>query len=117
MKNSMDSIPGNTGHGGNIHLLSRKISTARPILDFSANINPLGPPSWLRRVISRSLADIVHYPDPDSYEFVRAASNQVARAGNGRATKQMRASVLQTLASVFAVLVRTRRSRAVGSSK
>ena len=76
MKNSMDSIPGNTGHGGNIHLLSRKISTARPILDFSANINPLGPPSWLRRVISRSLADIVHYPDPDSYEFVRAIAQK-----------------------------------------
>lgn len=72
MTNSSNSIPGNTGHGGNIHLLSRKQSGSQPILDFSANINPLGPPSWLRRTISRNLADIVHYPDPDCHGFIQA---------------------------------------------
>lgn len=35
------------------------------ILDFSANINPLGPPPWLRSVVSRSLDSIDAYPDPD----------------------------------------------------
>jgi cobyric acid synthase CobQ/L-threonine-O-3-phosphate decarboxylase len=72
MTNSVNSIPGNTGHGGNIHLLSRNLSGSQSILDFSANINPIGPPSWLRRIISRNLSDIVHYPDPDCHAFIQA---------------------------------------------
>ncbi len=63
------------GHGGNIHNLSRTTKEgSRQIVDFSANINPLGPPEWLRRVVSRELETIVHYPDPECYEFVQAIS-------------------------------------------
>ncbi len=63
------------GHGGNIHRLSRQENGKfHGILDFSANINPLGPPEWLRRVISREIENLVHYPDPDSFEFVQAVS-------------------------------------------
>ena len=62
-----------TGHGGNVHLISRKNKGALPdIIDFSANINPLGPPHWLRQTVSRELENIVHYPDPDSFELVSA---------------------------------------------
>jgi adenosylcobyric acid synthase len=56
----------NHQHGGNI----RKLATAagrspEDLLDFSANINPLGPPEWLRPLISSRLSSLVHYPDPD----------------------------------------------------
>lgn len=52
-------------HGGNIHAAaSAKNSQLKDILDFSANINPFGPPEWLRSCISRELETVLHYPDP-----------------------------------------------------
>ena len=52
------------GHGGNRNRLAQLAGKAPDeILDFSANINPLGPPDWLRPVISRNLGELVHYPD------------------------------------------------------
>ena len=56
----------NWRHGGNIRHISEKYGI-RPdsIKDFSANINPLGPPEWLRMTISKAISDLVSYPDPD----------------------------------------------------
>jgi len=55
-------------HGGNIRFLGEKSGLdPEKIIDFSASINPLGPPEWLRRVVSRELSGIRHYPDPDSF--------------------------------------------------
>ena len=62
-----------TGHGGNLRALAQQ--AGRPceeILDFSASINPLGPPQCLRAVLSRNIESLVHYPDPDSRELVSA---------------------------------------------
>ncbi len=44
----------------------------REILDFSANINPLGPPEWFRPLISSQLENLIHYPDPENSYFVEA---------------------------------------------
>jgi adenosylcobyric acid synthase len=44
-------------------------------LDFSANINPLGPPSWLAEAIAEGTRRVAWYPDPDS----RAAREAAAR--------------------------------------
>jgi L-threonine-O-3-phosphate decarboxylase len=53
-------------HGGNLVSLSKKTGFAREdILDFSANINPLGFPECVRSVVAHHLRDIAHYPDPD----------------------------------------------------
>lgn len=35
-----------------------------PLLDFSANINPLGPPPAVMQAIRERLETIIHYPDP-----------------------------------------------------
>jgi cobyric acid synthase CobQ/L-threonine-O-3-phosphate decarboxylase len=43
------------------------------LLDFSANINPLGPPEWLRARISGIISSLVHYPDPEGQALVEAA--------------------------------------------
>ena len=52
-------------HGGNVHAAAESKSVAlENLLDFSANINPLGPPEWLRSCVSSELGNIVHYPDP-----------------------------------------------------
>nr|VFK25441.1 MAG: adenosylcobyric acid synthase (glutamine-hydrolysing) [Candidatus Kentron sp. MB]VFK29086.1 MAG: adenosylcobyric acid synthase (glutamine-hydrolysing) [Candidatus Kentron sp. MB]VFK74669.1 MAG: adenosylcobyric acid synthase (glutamine-hydrolysing) [Candidatus Kentron sp. MB] len=52
-------------HGGYVRNLARLAGCdAAELLDFSASINPLGPPDCLRRVLSRHVGAIVHYPDP-----------------------------------------------------
>ncbi len=69
----METIDISTGHGGNIHLISREKNVENlNLIDFSANINPLGPPKWLRQTLSREFENIVHYPDPDSFKLVGA---------------------------------------------
>jgi cobyric acid synthase CobQ/L-threonine-O-3-phosphate decarboxylase len=46
------------------------------LLDFSANINPLGPPEWLRPLISSEVASLVHYPDPYAGKLVQAIAER-----------------------------------------
>jgi cobyric acid synthase CobQ len=77
-------------HGGNIRKLAERAGK-RPedILDFSASINPLGPPSWLNEEVARGLAEVVHYPDPEASDLTLAACERYkvwptqALAGNG----------------------------------
>ncbi len=79
-----------SGHGGNIRQLAARCGCdPAEILDFSANINPLGPPPSLRDVISRAVGDLVHYPDPDCSDLHRALARRYGLeadrilAGNG----------------------------------
>ncbi|RMF64339.1 MAG: threonine-phosphate decarboxylase [Cyanobacteria bacterium J069] len=53
-------------HGGNIAWASA-LADCSPhlILDFSASINPLGPPESAIATIQAHLGDLCHYPDPD----------------------------------------------------
>ncbi len=60
-------------HGGNIH--REKRASGRQLIDFSANINPLGPPDWLRPLISSQIEELEHYPDPESSRFVAAIAS------------------------------------------
>lgn len=81
-------------HGGNISELADTAGRDEDdILDFSANINPLGPPEWLRPTISRTVEKVRHYPDPDSTQLVDAiATHHAIPAGNvvvGNGTSQL----------------------------
>ncbi|CAG36679.1 cobyric acid synthase [Desulfotalea psychrophila] len=77
-------------HGGNLRKIKAE-GAEQKIIDFSANINPLGPPEWLRPVISNELETLIHYPDPDCLEFCQAIaghhgiSEKRVVAGNGTA--------------------------------
>ncbi|MDD5598406.1 MAG: cobyric acid synthase [Victivallaceae bacterium] len=65
----------NNAHGGNIYKLAAESGCApEQILDFSASINPLGPPEFFRPDVSRSLENIAHYPDPRAERLVRTAA-------------------------------------------
>ncbi len=82
----MHSFP----HGGRVRALAEAAGRApEDILDFSANMNPIGPPEWLRVEIGAAVSSLVHYPDPDCAGLVQAASERyglpTARfaAGNG----------------------------------
>jgi threonine-phosphate decarboxylase len=62
-------------HGGNLYAAIRqKGSSMAELLDFSANINPLGIAESVRQAIGQSLEDIVHYPDVDAQELKQAIS-------------------------------------------
>ena len=83
----MANIP---AHGGNIRSMAAALGCApEEILDFSANINPLGPPAWLRPVVARALAGTAHYPEPRAEALRRIAAvrmgvaPQNVVAGNG----------------------------------
>jgi threonine-phosphate decarboxylase len=41
-------------------------ANGRPLLDFSTNLNPLGPPAGVLQALRRGLPDIARYPDTDS---------------------------------------------------
>ncbi|WP_277058738.1 cobyric acid synthase [Trichlorobacter lovleyi] len=60
-------------HGGNLRQLSQAAGLPPDqLVDFSANINPLGPPDWLRPLIESQISDLVHYPDPEATALVAA---------------------------------------------
>jgi len=66
----------NHEHGGNLRKLATEAGRSpEELLDFSANINPLGPPDWLRPLISSRLSSLVHYPDPGSSSLKGSISN------------------------------------------
>ena len=51
-------------HGGNIYAVKRIFK--KDIIDFSANINPLGLPSRIKKIIYKNFESILHYPDPQA---------------------------------------------------
>ena len=57
-------------HGGNIYEVKRKFK--KEVVDFSANINPLGLPLALRRSLSEGFDKIQHYPDPRARDITKA---------------------------------------------
>ncbi|MBR5047713.1 MAG: aminotransferase class I/II-fold pyridoxal phosphate-dependent enzyme [Eubacterium sp.] len=53
-------------HGGNIYKKSRELGISEDqIMDFSANISPLGLPQEIRRAIIESIDGLINYPDPE----------------------------------------------------
>ncbi len=57
-------------HGGNIHKARREVGdNEAEFIDFSASINPFGPPSVVYSLIQSQVRDLLHYPDPDYYEL------------------------------------------------
>ncbi|MDW7675731.1 MAG: threonine-phosphate decarboxylase CobD [Bacillota bacterium] len=77
-------------HGGNINYYATRLGIPKyQLLDFSANINPLGYPPGLEAALMGDLSSILNYPDPDYTElktiiakyFVSSTKNIIL--GNG----------------------------------
>ncbi|MCS7031628.1 MAG: threonine-phosphate decarboxylase CobD [Gloeomargarita sp. SKYG116] len=79
-------------HGGD-RLWAAQVAGCQPeaVLDFSANLNPLGPPAWVRDFIQSHHHLLIEYPDPQYRELRRhlAAFHHLEPAwiwpGNGAA--------------------------------
>lgn len=62
-------------HGGNVAEISRRYGIAEDkIIDFSANINPLGYPTFAKVTAIREFDSILNYPDIASFDLVSALS-------------------------------------------
>jgi L-threonine-O-3-phosphate decarboxylase len=60
-------------HGGNLDWAVTLINcSTSAVLDFSASINPLGPPSSTIEAIIKGIKELVHYPNPDYPQFRQA---------------------------------------------
>lgn len=66
-------MTGKLEHGGRVLSVARSLGIApEEIMDFSASINPLGPPPGVRAAVMAAFDRLVHYPDTDCTEFVEA---------------------------------------------
>lgn len=64
-------------HGGNVFAVARQLGVPpEAILDFSASINPLGPPPGVREAVAAAFDRLVHYPDSDCTELAAALARQ-----------------------------------------
>ncbi|MEW6266838.1 MAG: threonine-phosphate decarboxylase CobD [Thermodesulfobacteriota bacterium] len=77
-------------HGGDVFSAARELRLSwRDLLDFSANVNPLGPPPGLRKRLSEEFAITQHYPDPYAWQWRREIADRIGLspdevlAGNG----------------------------------
>jgi|UniRef100_A0A7V6A4G7 threonine-phosphate decarboxylase len=65
-----DSVNGTPPHGGDVYHLARSLGVRlEDLLDFSANINPLGYPAGVPAAVQAALANLVHYPDRRCFEL------------------------------------------------
>ena len=79
-------------HGGNIYKKAKELGISQDrIMDFSANISPLGIPEEIRQTVIASIDDMINYPDPECTRLREAiAENDRVReewitCGNGGA--------------------------------
>jgi len=60
-------------HGGDIYS-QKTTAEGKPLIDFSANINPLGLPRGIKKAIIGSLASCINYPDAFCRELSEATA-------------------------------------------
>src|SRR5262249_43942537 len=71
------SRPVQAGHGGRVYEAARRWGIGpHEVLDFSANINPLGPPQGVLSAISNALRPISLRVYPDAHNFVSAIADK-----------------------------------------
>jgi threonine-phosphate decarboxylase len=70
-------LPLDRVHGGNVDQWARSAGIeAGEILDFSASINPLGPPPSARKAFMKSYEEISRYPDPYAEKLKEALARR-----------------------------------------
>ncbi len=66
-------VSAEAAHGGRVYEAARRWGVApEEVIDFSANINPLGPPSGLLAALEKCLAPVSLRSYPDSHTFTSA---------------------------------------------
>ncbi|QXM05647.1 threonine-phosphate decarboxylase CobD [Crassaminicella indica] len=64
-------------HGGNIYEIAEKLGIKmEEIIDFSANINPLGVPKRFKEALIKNIDSIENYPDPEYHQLIQAIAEK-----------------------------------------
>ncbi len=64
-------------HGGNVYEIASQLGCApEEVLDYSASINPLGPPPGLTDLLSHTFHRLQHYPDIQNRVLLEAISRR-----------------------------------------
>ena len=67
----------NSTHGGNIYKKAKELGISEhQILDYSANISPLGIPSHIKKATVDAIEGTINYPDPDCTALREAIGRQ-----------------------------------------
>ena len=67
----------NSAHGGNIYKKAKELGIREEqIMDYSANISPLGIPEHIRQAMVDAIGGTINYPDPDCTRLREAISAQ-----------------------------------------
>jgi len=64
-------------HGGNVYQIARRLGIpgAGQLIDFSANINPLGFSTRVKKILPDLSTAILNYPDHEAHDFIHALSD------------------------------------------
>ena len=62
-------------HGGDIYKICRE--SGKKVIDYSANINPLGFPKELKKYIIKNIDNLIHYPDPNYIVLKESISKKI----------------------------------------
>jgi threonine-phosphate decarboxylase len=97
-------------HGGDVHAWAKKTRVdPAEIIDFSASINPLGPPASARKAFHKSYYEVSRYPDPYGEELKEAlAKFHGMKSGElllGNGSTQLIYLLCRALRSVKALVV------------
>jgi len=64
-------------HGGNVYEIASQLGcTPEEVLDYSASINPLGPPPGLTELLSHTFQRLQHYPDIQNRVLLEAIARR-----------------------------------------
>ncbi|KOY15528.1 threonine-phosphate decarboxylase [Paenibacillus xylanivorans] len=92
MTDRMTSLIEVFGHGGDVETAAARFGgNPADFLDFSANINPLGPPREVLEALEQGLHTVLRYPDPGHRTFKMLLSDRLGltpdhiSVGNGAA--------------------------------
>lgn len=110
MKDGKPPADGTPPHGGDVYRLARVLGVSlADLLDFSANINPLGYPAGVPEAVAGALPDLVHYPDRSCLELrwdiaaYHGLSPEEVQVGNG--STELIYLVVQTLQPARALII------------
>ena len=69
----------NGAHGGNIYKKAKELGISESqIMDYSANISPLGIPAHIRQAMVDAIEGTINYPDPDCTALRRPSPDRTA---------------------------------------
>lgn len=89
-------------HGGTVFSLARQLGVPpESILDYSASINPLGPPSGVRKAVTEAFDLAGHYPEPGSPSVCKALADYHSISGDNIAVANGSTELIHLLPRLF----------------